>query len=268
MATILEAPSIAINPTLLKENMRRLDASLIGPSRETVTDELAPDHAADPIKSLDDVYTISRFLISRGRYRDNMLFILGINFGLRASDLRMLRFCNLINDNLTFKETFPVFEKKTRNTRKKRKNRYITVNLAVMEAVTLYLEKTPDVHLSDYMFRSLSNHGGAENKPMTVRAMNLLLEGIARDLRLSMHLSTHSLRKTFCYHQMLMSHNDPRKLMLLQKMLNHSTPAQTLEYIGITSEEIEDAYQKLNLGSSSYNYLVQADIIEKEEEAG
>lgn len=268
MATILQSPSITINPQALRESMRQLNSSLIGPSREKVQEDIAADHAADPIKSLDDIFAISRFLTSRGRYRDNMLFIVGINVGLRASDLRMLRFCNLINDNLTFKDTFPVFEKKTRNTRKKKKNRYITINAAVMEAVTLYLEKTPDVHLSDYMFRSISNHGGAENKPMTIRGMNLLLEGIARDMKLSMHLSTHSLRKTFCYHQMLMSHNDPRKLMLLQKMLNHSTPAQTLDYIGITSEEIEEAYQKLNLGSASWNYLVASEIVEKEEDAG
>ena len=105
---------------------------------------------------MDDIFRISRFLIENGRYRDNMLFIVGINFGLRASDLRMLRFSNLINPNLTFKESFAVFEKKTRNTRKRKKNRYITINHAVIEAITLYLENTPGVSLSDYMFRSES----------------------------------------------------------------------------------------------------------------
>lgn len=255
-----------IKPAMLRENIRQLKSGLIAPSKETVTDDALQDHSADPIKSMDDIMLISRYLISNRRYRDNMLFITGINFGLRISDLRELRFSSIINDNLTFKETFPVFERKTRNTRKKKKNRYITVNTAVMEAVTLYLENTPDVHLSDYMFRSESNNGYNVNEPIAIRSVDRLLKGIAKDLGLTMHLSTHSLRKTFCYHQMLMSHNDPRKLMLLQKMLGHSSPAQTLDYIGLTGEEIEEAYKNLNLGSAYHNYMDAVTIVERDEE--
>lgn len=249
----------------LKKNTRKLEYGMIAPAKEEVHCELAPEHAAEPIKSMDDIFRISRYLVSNGRYRDNMLFIVGINFGLRVSDLRMLRFSNLINDNLTFKESFAVFEKKTRNTRKRKKNRYITINNAVIEAVTLYLEHTPDVCLSDYMFRSQSNRGGNINEPLSVKSIDRLLKGIANDLDLSVKMSTHTLRKTFCYHQMLMSHNDSRKLLLLQKMLGHSSPAQTLDYIGITTEEIDEAYKKLNLGSAAYNYLIDSSIDETEE---
>ena len=265
MSAILSTPSI--NTVKLRENLRQLQAGLIAPSREHVTEEALTDHSADPIKSMDDIMRISRYLISNARYRDNMLFIVGINFGLRVSDLRVLRFCNVINDNLTFKDTFPIFEKKTRNTRKKKKNRYITVNTAVMEAITLYLEHTDDVHLSDYMFRSISNNGYKNNEPISSYSIDRLLKSIGRDLKLTMHLSTHSLRKTFCYHQMLMSHNDPRKLMLLQKMLGHASPAQTLDYIGITGEEIEEAYRNLNLGSVDHNYMDAVTITEEEETA-
>ncbi len=67
---------------------------------------------------------------------------------------------------------------------------------------------------------------------------------------------------------MLMSNNDGRKLLLLQKIFNHSSPAQTLDYIGITSEEIEEAYKKLNLGSANHNYLVDSSIIEFDTAAG
>ena len=243
--------------SLRESNERKLAAGLIAPAVEDTTCELAPDHAAEPIKSIE-------YLVGTERYRDNMLFIVGINFGLRASDLRLLRFSNLINDNCTFKDSFPVFEKKTRNTRSRKKNRYITINNAVMEAVTLYLEHTPGVTLSDYMFRSVSNRGGNVNAPLSVKSIDRILKGIADELDLSVKMSTHTLRKTFCYHQMLMSHNDSRKLLLLQKMLNHSSPVQTLAYIGITSEEIEDAYRKLNLGSVKHNYLVDSKIVEME----
>ncbi len=254
--------SKSININELKKNTRKIDAGLIAPATENTSCELAPEHAAEPIKSIDDIFRVSEYLISNGRYRDNMLFIVGINFGLRVSDLRMLRFCNLINDNLVFKDSFPVFEKKTRNTRKRKKNRYITINHAVIEAVTLYLENTPGVSLSDYMFRSVSNRGGNLNEPLSVKSIDRILKGLAKDLGLSTRMSTHTLRKTFCYHQMVMSHNDSRKLLLLQKMLNHSSPVQTLDYIGITAEEIDEAYKQLNLGSATHNYLVDSNIVE------
>lgn len=252
----------AINISELKKNIRKLDAGLIAPATEETYCELAPEHAAEPIKNMEDILKISEYLISNKRFRDNMLFIVGINFGLRVSDLRMLRFCNLINDNLTFKDNFAVFEKKTRNTRKRKKNRYITINHAVIEAVTLYLENTSDVSLSDYMFRSVSNNSKVANNPLSVKSIDRILKGFATDLDLNIKMSTHTLRKTFCYHQMVMSHNDSRKLLLLQKMLNHSSPAQTLDYIGITAEEIDEAYKKLNLGSTTCNYLMDSKIVE------
>ena len=257
-----------INVSELKTNTVKLSEGMILPAKEEVHCEIAPDHAAEPIKSIEDIERVSEFLIENKRYRDNMLFIVGINFGLRVSDLVLLRFSNLINENLTFRDSFPVFETKTRNTRKKKKNRYITINRAVIEAVTLYLENTPNVSLSDYMFRGQSNRCGNKNKPMTRWSVDWVLKGIARDLNLNIKMSTHTLRKTFCYHQMLMSNNDTRKLLLLQQMLNHSSAAQTLNYIGITGEEIEEAYRKLNLGSTKHNYLVDSKIVEFEQRIG
>lgn len=247
--------------TLRQNTARRLQPGTIAPALQVTVVDLAPEHAADPIKSIDTIQKISDFLIEHERYRDNMLWIVGINFGLRVSDLRMLRFSNLINDNLVFKESFPVFEKKTRNTRKRKRNRYITINTAVVEAVTLYLEHTPGVSLSDYMFQSVSTNGLASGQPLTNQSIDRILKGIARDLGLSEHVSTHTLRKTFAYHQMLMSGNDNRKLLILQKMFGHATPMQTLDYIGITSEEIEEAYRNLNLGSGDH-YLVDSSLIE------
>ena len=238
----------------LKDN-RKLNPGMISQATEHVEQELAEDHTAEPIKKMEDIMRISEYLISNKRWRDNMLFIVGINFGLRVSDLRLLRFSNLIDDDLTFKNSFPILEKKTRNTRKRKKNRYITINTAVIEAVTTYLANTPGVSLSDYLFRSKSNNGKYENKPISRQAVNDILCGIAKELSLNTKMSSHTLRKTFCYHQMLMSKNDPRKLMLLSKMLGHSSISITLDYIGITGEEIDEAYKNLNLGSYEHNYL-------------
>jgi len=228
---------------------------MIGSATEDTSYETVDEHAAEPIKSMDDIMRISKYLIDNQRYRDNMLFIVGINFGLRVSDLRELRFSHIINDDFTFKRSFPVFERKTRNTRKSRKNRYVTINSAVIEAVALYLQNTYGVRLSDYMFRSESNRGASSNEPLSRMSVDRVVKSFRRDLNLDIKMSTHTLRKTWAYHQMVMSNNDPRKLILLSKMMGHSSVTITLDYIGITNEEIEDAYRKLNLGSVKYNYL-------------
>lgn len=267
MAQIIQfntEPQTLINVGKIQQSCRKLQAGLIAPASESVSYDIADEHAADPIKSMDDILRISQFLISQERYRDNMLFIVGINFGLRVSDLRVLRFSHIINSNSEFKDSFPVLEKKTRNTRKQKRNRYVSINTAVIEAVTLYLENTPGVSLSDYMFRSESNRGSNQNQPIHRSTVDRILKNVKEELGLDIHMSTHTLRKTFGYHQMVMSGNDPRKLLLLQKIFGHSTSAQTLEYIGITSEEIDEAYRNLNLGSTNSNYLVNSTVFEGE----
>lgn len=229
---------------------RQLDPKIILPAKEEVEFDIVDEHAAEPIKSLDDIQRITDYLVSKERYRDNMFFVCGINFGLRVSDLSHLVFANLIDDQCCIRKTFPVLEKKTRNTRKVKKNRYLTINDAVVDAVTLYLEHHP-CRLDEYMFRSESNRGKNVNTPLSPKSIDRILKGIKDDLHLDMRMSSHSLRKTFGYHQMLMSGNDPRKLLVLQKMFGHSSAAQTLDYIGITMEEIEEAYMSLNLGSKN-----------------
>ena len=142
-----------IDVKLVANSRRRLSYGLIQPAEEEVHIEIAGEHTSEPIKSIEDIDRVSNYLLSNGRYRDNMLFIVGINFGLRVSDLIQLRFSQLIDNNYTFKTTFPILEKKTKNTRKVKKNRYISINSAVMDAVTIYLEHT-QCKLDDYMFRS------------------------------------------------------------------------------------------------------------------
>lgn len=213
---------------------------------------------ADPIKSIDDINKVCDFLLENKRYRDYMLFVVGINFGLRVSDLTSLRFRDLINNDLTFKPSFQILEKKTKDTRKNQKLRYITINQSVIDAVNLYIQNAPrDLTLDDFMFRSEGPNKKGKgyetgNAPLNKTSVNRILQKIAKDCGLKIKMSTHTLRKTFGYHQMAMDNNDPRKLMLLSKMFGHSTTAYTLMYIGLTKEEMDEAYLNLNLGGDDY----------------
>ena len=243
---------------------RTLEEGVVLPVSGNDTAEIAGEHTAEPIKSIEDIKRISEYLVSNGRYRDNMLFIVGINFGLRVSDLLRLRFNMVLDETLTFRDRFPILEKKTANTRKVRRNRYITINDSAIQAITLYIKemakKGTPVHMDDYLFRGESNRCGNQNKPMNRVSVDRILKSICEEVGVNAKVSTHTLRKTFGYHQMVMSGNDPRKLLLLQKIFGHSTVSQTLDYIGITREEIEDAYLTLNLGGVEYyNRLSEAE---------
>lgn len=103
----------AIDPSLLRSTRRQLQPGSIASAKEETYDHIAPEHAAEPIKSMEDINRVSEYLIQNKRYRDNMLFIVGINFGLRASDLRSLRFEHLISDTFAFRDQFAILEKKT-----------------------------------------------------------------------------------------------------------------------------------------------------------
>ena len=78
-------PSSVIDIATVQQSCRKLKAGLIAPAAEEVHTDLAVEHSAEPIKSMDDIIRISQFLIGQKRFRDNMLFIVGINFGLRIS---------------------------------------------------------------------------------------------------------------------------------------------------------------------------------------
>lgn len=243
--------------------VRRPVAAEIAPPTEEVKVELAGEHTAEPIKDIDTINMISEYLISHQRYRDNMMFIVGINFGLRVSDLLSLRFSHLIGDDMCFKNKFQLLEQKTKETRNVKKNRCITINDAVMDAVELYLKNTPGCSLSDFMFRGESRRCDS-SKPMTRKSADRILKQINDELNLGIHMSTHTLRKTFGYHQMAMAGNSQRQLLLLQKMFGHSSPAMTLNYIGLTDEEMSAAYTKLNLGSEkNYTKYIDSKLTEE-----
>lgn len=241
------------------QNSRRV--APIQTSVPVIEDNLSyEEHDAEPIRSLDDINRISQYFISNGQYRNNMLFIMGINFGLRCSDIRRLRFSHIINPDNTFKTTFPILEKKTSNTRKVKLNRHIAINNAVMDAVCLYLQHNPEVTLNHYIFRSESRNSQGSNSPISRQGVEAVIKGVTAELGITGRYSTHTLRKTFGFHFAASHGHDPRSIQLLQKMFNHSSERQTLTYIGVTKDEIVAAYQNLNLGAMAN--VFDAEIIE------
>lgn len=220
------------------------------------------NHAAEPIKDVNDIYKVQDYLVTAKRFRDNLLFTAGINFGLRAGDLLQLKVGHLLNDDgNSYKDEIVIQEGKTS------KYRTLYLNDAVMDAADLYfsdLQKNKQlIDPNDYLFRSLSNNKSKQveidgqkvmkkrtlNEPMAVRSAEALLKEVINDkCHIDVHASTHCLRKTFAYHVITTAEDRPRAVEFLQKIFGHSTQTVTLFYAGITDDEIKGTYQKLNLG--------------------
>ena len=222
-------------------------------------------HVADPIKNVEDIYAVTDYLLSSNklsRYRDNLLFIMGLNFGFRIGDLLSLKVGDIIDENGQYREKVSKLEEKTDRHKKrdgtytKGKIRTVFLNDAVKEAFDLYrddrIARDGSIDMASYIFGGIGNKSKNSGKPIDVSTAYRLMEEIATacDLKMENGKGTHLLRKTFAYHVIIGAEDRPRAIEFLQKFLNHSSPTVTLYYAGITDDEIRNTYQNLNLGYS------------------
>lgn len=240
---------------------------------DTCNVEVAEERAADPIRSKDDINNIVYSLLTKGKFRDAMILILGINFGLRVSDLRRLQFKDVIEDKKV-KDMFKLLEKKTSNTRTVKVNRHVYLNRAAKKIIILYLKHNKK-SLNDYLFMSESNNKGRKTdkygfvydnthvQPLDRRSFDTILKNMTKGIEPGRY-STHALRKTFSYHILMQdSYNSsvaaikPRQLQLLQKIHHHSSEDITIRYAGVGEKEIAQAYLNLNLGEEGIDRYIR-----------
>lgn len=255
--------------------------------------ELKGEHKATPIKKIEDINKVIDYLQGKEKWRDLCIFVLGINVGLRCSDLMSLKVCDVLDETGHIVDEVQLVEKKTANTKGRKKN-YIDLNalidhcddkeqmMSLIQDQVLAAQdykankKSPKVkkiflnvpaktaikqllehkefEYDDYLFTNESSNSVTGNSvPLQVKSVERILKRIIKAVGLQdeVHASTHMLRKTFGYHFYMQNRHDPRGLKKLQKVFNHSSEATTLEYIGITGEEIQQAYRELALGNVS-----------------
>ena len=182
--------------------------------------------------------------LKRVACRDKMLFIIGINVGLRASDLRLLTwdfFFEKGNDGeLVFRESYNLRPKKT-----SKRGKYVTLrmNRVVHEIIDWYIDMYPIEDMKDYVFRSR-----ALEEPITVNGMRRMLKTAAKEAGIKQNIGTHSLRRTFCRRVYDNATDKGHALLVLQKILNHSSSAITLNYLGIVQDEMDRVFDNLNIG--------------------
>jgi len=175
-----------------------------------------------PIRQPKDIKAIGTIL--RDHPRNLALFTLGIHTILRPAELLGIRVDQVQN-------TRPGEEIEVRETRTNRMRRF-SLNRACVASVRALLEYrekeeggAPDP--ADRLFAGLRG-------PLSVQALHRLVKGWCAAQGLQGNFGSHSLRKTFGYHQLLGRRASLHDLMT---DLGHSTPHQTLEYLCVPPKE-------------------------------
>lgn len=182
-----------------------------------------------PIRDLKQIETIKK-LLKQQNLRDYCLFVLGINSGLRISDLLKLTISDVIDRN-KIKDRIRISEKKTN------KFKDFPLSNNAVSAIKEYL-KTRNYTENEPLFLSRKNKGF-----LLRQQAYKIINDVAKAIGIKEKIGTHTLRKTFGYH----AYNNGYDITLIQKLFNHSTPSVTLRYIGITQDELDEVYLNLDL---------------------
>ena len=210
-----------------------------------VSSEVYPFTSKEEIKAMIDVFDKrideapddnKRMIASRNK----MMFLIGINIGVRASDLCGLKYSFFMNDDGSFKDFYSLQPKKTRKTGKFVK---LYFNEVVKKAVTNYIEEYPIEDMNEYLFKSRKGDGH-----ITEISLGRIIKDAAEEIGIDRNICSHSLRKTFGFWVWHNAEDKEKSLIVLQTIFNHSSPMMTKKYIGLMDEEIEDVFQDLNLG--------------------
>jgi integrase len=226
-----------------------------------------------PIRSADDRAKITQAMIDDGNYRDLLLFNLGIRTGLRISDLLAMKWdlfvdtealdkwigslntldkreiAKISNDNrkvildkyiLPVDSDIEIIEKKTH------KKKWFPLMETIRENLVSYLSTILnslffEKSTGKFIFESRNLDKDGNKKAISrVYAWKMLNKYVGK-AKLDIHVGTHTLRKTFGYYQ----YSTGTNIAYVMNMLNHSSEAHTLRYIGIERDTMRQMYHKM-----------------------
>jgi integrase len=157
--------------------------------------------------------------------RDYMVFLIGINTGLRCGDIVALKISDVIGKTSTV-----IQEGKTK------KSRRIHFH-AIKDELDAYIDTLKAGKPTKWLFpsRKGDNHIGARQIYTSFQK--------AADMAGLKSVGCHTARKTFGYWH----YKEHKNVAVLQKILNHSKPEVTRVYIGITDDEVWETLKDFRL---------------------
>jgi len=163
-----------------------------------------------------------KLILKKQNYRNYFLFVLGINTGLRIGDILRLKVSDVKDKtHLTVKEE------------KTGKRKRFFINDSLRKEISDY---TFNLDEDDFLFEG--RKGKAIGRIMAWKILNEAADKIGVT-----EIGTHTLRKTFGYH----FYQRKKDVAILQNIFNHSSPSETMKYIGIEQDEIDESIMDFSL---------------------
>jgi integrase len=175
-----------------------------------------------PIRDPEKVEAIKQFLKEQNE-RNYLLFLIGINTGLRISDILKLKVGDVKGTHISIRE------------KKTGKQKRIRITPSLKRELKWYVEGKND---EEYLIKSRNGC----NKPIGRSMAYKILRKVAERFNLD-EIGTHTLRKTFGYH----FYQQTKDVAMLQEIFNHSSPAITLKYIGVNQDSMDRAMTKFKI---------------------
>jgi integrase len=188
----------------------------------------------EPIRDTNKIAAMREVLRAGGKngMRNEVMFTMGINSSLRISDLLGLTFGDIMDKDGAVAADIVLKERKTGKLKK------FPLNKAIRDALMEYIDSLGCIDPSLPLFPSRQGNSSIGRwRARQILSSAGAMIGLKR-------IGTHSLRKTFGYH---VYQRTGGNLGLVQKLLNHSSSADTLRYIGIDKEQMDNTYLELNL---------------------
>jgi len=178
----------------------------------------------------DEAMNLVRKLYRDGNYRMSLLIGCGCFFGLRFSDLKTLRWEQLLNN-----DSFAIYEQKTG------KRREIKINKGFQRHVQ---DCHDALHIKDNTEPCFLNRFGSV---LTVQMVNRHFKSIKVKYHVKVkNFSTHSMRKTFGRRVVEMAGADAEmQLIRLSELYGHVSTQITRRYLGLRQEELGEVYDSL-----------------------
>ncbi|PHB47014.1 site-specific integrase [Bacillus toyonensis] len=161
-----------------------------------------------PIRDPEQIQQIKEYLKGTNE-RNYILFVVGINTGLRISDILRLKIGDLKGSHVSMREM------------KTGKQKRIQITAALRRELKWYIE---EMEGHEYLIKSRQG----KNRPIGRSMAYKILSTTAVEFGLD-EIGTHTLRKTFGYHMYMQTKN----IALLMEIFNHSSERVTLRYIGV-----------------------------------
>lgn len=154
--------------------------------------------------------------------RNYILFLVGINTGLRISDILRLRVRDVTGTHISIRE------------KKTGKPKRIYISPELKKALKTYIDGKPS---NEYLIKSREGL----NRPISREMAYKIIRAIGDEFGLS-ELGCHTLRKTFGY--IFYHETTDKDIGMLMDYFNHASPKITLRYIGMEQDSFDMALKR------------------------